>query len=371
MLVTIPFLLLLLDFWPLQRFDKSTFPRLLTEKIPFFLLATACCVVTFFAQKQGGAIVENLPLQNRLGNAAVSVADYLGKFFWPFDLCVVYPLPSSQPIVVAVFAIMLVVVLTTVAFAQARRRPWMLVGWLWFLGMLAPVLGLVQVGLQAMADRYTYLPILGFEVALVWTIGEAISSRNMHRSATGMAVLLLAGLAARTWNQIPFWQNSKELYEHALAVTRNNYLAESNLGTTLYNQRDFAVAEFHFRRAIQLKPDFATPRFKLALTLEDLNRPDEALIAYNEFLNLQPRDPIANYNAGVLLLNENESAEAAARFQTAIENDSQYTAALVGLGLARMKLNKTTDAISALEQALKMDPHFPGVVETLAKLKQN
>jgi protein O-mannosyl-transferase len=371
MLVTLPFLLLLLDFWPLRRFDNSTLRRLLFEKLPLFILAAASCIVTFFAQKQGGAIVENLPLQNRLINSAVSIADYLGKFFWPFNLSVTYPLPSSQPFATAAFATILVVVLTLLAFGQARRRPWLLIGWLWFLGMLVPVLGLVQVGLQAMADRYTYLPMLGLQLALLWTFCELALSRNVLRIATAAAVLSLTGLAARTWDQISLWQNSKTLYEHALAVTKNNYLVESNLGTTLFNQGDLAGAELHFRRAIELRSNFATPRFKLAITLEELNRPDDALVAYSEFLELQPRDPVANYNAGVLLLNENQSAQAATRFQTALESDSNYTAALVGLALAKVNLNETTDAISALERALKMDPHFPGVVETLARLKQN
>jgi protein O-mannosyl-transferase len=270
-----------------------------------------------------------------------------------------------------VFAMTLVVILFAIAFAQARRRPWLLVGLLWFLGMLVPVVGLVQVGLQAMADRYTYLPILGFELALLWTFRELMASPNARRFAAAAIIVILAGLAVRTSNQISFWKNSKNLYEHALAVTKNNYLAESNLGTTLFNEGDFIAAEIHFRRAIQLKPDFATPEFKLALTMEELNRPDEALAAYNEFLKLRPHDPIANYNAGVLLLNENQSAQAAARFQTALENDREYAAAFVGLGFAKMKLNETSDAIGALEQASKLDPHFPGVAETLIRLKQN
>ncbi|HXS68923.1 MAG TPA: tetratricopeptide repeat protein, partial [Candidatus Polarisedimenticolia bacterium] len=238
-------------------------------------------------------------------------------------------------------------------------------------GMLVPVLGLVQVGLQSMADRYTYLPILGLQFALLWTFRELIFSRNIHRIATTAAVLALAALATRTWNQIQFWQNSTTLYAHALAVTKNNYLAESNLGTTLFNEGNFADAESHFRRAIKFKPDFATPHFKLALTLEELNHPADALVAYNDFLKLQPRDPLANYNSGVLLLNQNEPARAAAKFQTALENNNDYTAALVGLALAKMKLDDRPDAINALQHALKLNPNFPGAAETLARLQQN
>jgi Tfp pilus assembly protein PilF len=371
MLVTLPFLLVLLDFWPLRRFDRTTFPRLLFEKIPFFLLTIASCIVTFFAQKQSGAVVENLSSGHHLINAAISVAGYLEKFFWPFNLSVVYPLPSSPPIITAAFTTILILAFTVLAIKQASRRPWLLVGWLWFLGMLVPVLGLVQVGLQAMADRYTYLPILGLELALIWTFREVISSQNIHRIAMATAAIMLAGLATRTWNQIQFWQNSKTLYAHALAVTKNNYLAESNLATTLFNERDFAEAESHFRRAIKFKPDFATAHFKLAVTLEELNQPTNALSAYHEFLNLQPHDPLANYNSGVLLLNQNEPAQAAIRFQAALERDNNYTAALVGLALAKMKMDDRPDAIHALQRALKLNPDFPGAAETLARLRQN
>jgi tetratricopeptide (TPR) repeat protein len=304
-------------------------------------------------------------------NAAASVAAYLENFLWPFNLWVVYPLPQSEPIATAVFGIIVLFTFTALAFSQMRRRPWLFVGWFWFLGMLVPVLGFVQVGLQAMADRYTYLPILGVQLSLLWTLRELISLPRTQRIAMATAALLLAGCAARTWNQIQFWQNSKTLYEHALMVTKDNYLAESNLGTTFFNKGNFTAAELHFRRAIKLKPDFATAQFKLAVTLEELNRSDDALAVYNAFLRLRPRDELANYNAGVLLLNQNQFAQAAAKFQTALESNSDYTAALVGLAMARMKLNETADAIDALQRGLRLDPDFPGAAETLAQLKRN
>ncbi len=172
-----PFLLLLLDWWPLKRFTiydlRFAIQRLVLEKIPFFLLTIASCIVTYQVQKTGHAVVESLGLGTRLANAVVSVAGYLGKFFWPFNLAVGYPLPDHRPVTTVAGAALLVLAITGLALWQWRRRPWLLVGWFWFLGMLVPVIGIVQVGMQAMADRYTYLPMLGLQLALLWTLSEA------------------------------------------------------------------------------------------------------------------------------------------------------------------------------------------------------
>jgi Tfp pilus assembly protein PilF len=228
----------------------------------------------------------------------------------------------------------------------------------------------VQVGFQAMADRYTYLPALGIQIALLWTLREILLLPNVRRIAVVAAVLILGGCAALTWNQIQFWKNSQTLYERALAVTHNNYLAESNLGTTLFNEGNFAGAELHFKRAVKWRPNFATAHFKLAATLDELNRPDDALNAYESYLSLRPHDALANYNAGVLLLNKNQPVPAAAHFQTATECKDSYAAAFIGLALAKIKLNDKGDAITALQQALKLDPNFPGATETLARLQR-
>jgi len=293
----------------------------------------------------------------------------LGKFFWPFDLSVAYPIRQSAVGVIGLAAILLLA-FTGLAIWQMRRRPWLLVGWLWFLGMLIPVLGFVQVGFQAMADRYTYLPMLGFQIALLWAVREMILLQNSRLIPATTAVLIFVGCAALTWNQIRFWQNSETLYEHALAVTENNYLAESDLGTTLFNERNFAGAEMHFQRAVKLRPDFATAHFKLAATFDELDRPDDALDAYKGYLELRPHDALANFNVGVLILNENQPNQSVAYFQAAIENRNDYPAAFVGLALAKMKLDERTDAIAALQCALRLDPNFPGAKETLAQLQR-
>jgi protein O-mannosyl-transferase len=371
MLVTLPFVLLLLDLWPLQRFDRASISRLLVEKIPFFVLSAAICAVTYFAQKKGGAIVETLPFDFRLENAVVSIAGYVGKFFWPFNLAVVYPLPNRWPISTVAVSISFALIFTIFAISQWRSRPYLPVGWFWFVGMLVPVVGFVQAGHQAMADRYTYLPILGLQVALLWWLrGLFLKAKIPGIITAALAIFVLAGCAARTWNQEAVWKNSATLYEHALAVTKNNYLAESNLGTTLFNEKHFAEAEKHFRRAIEINPGFATARFKLALTLDESGRADGALDAYEGLLKIRPLDADAHYDVGVILLNRGKPAEAIPHFQAAIESQNDYAAAFVGLGLAQMQTGKTADAVENFQRALKLNPDFPGVSETLAQLRE-
>ena len=369
MLVTFPFVLLLLDFWPLQRFNRSTFWRLIGEKILFFMLSIASCVITYLVQKKGGAIVESVALSDRLSNAVVSVIAYVGKFFWPFDLAVTYSLPNHWPVSTVVIAALLVLMITLVAILQWRTRPWITVGWFLFLGMLVPVIGVVQAGHQAMADRYTYLPCLGVEIALLWTLRGFNPPVLRQILMAAVVSIVLIGCAARTWNQEAAWKNSRTLYEHALAVTKNNYLAHSNLGTTLFNEGDFAGAEQHFRKAIDINPDFATARFKLGLALEELGRPDDALGAYGDLLKIRPHDADAHYNVAVILLNRGQAVESIPHFQAAVDSRNDYTSAYAGLGVAESQVGQTQEALKNLKMALKLDPHFPGVAETIGELE--
>jgi tetratricopeptide (TPR) repeat protein len=368
MLVTFPFVLLLVDFWPLQRSKESTIWRLLIEKIPFFILSAGVCIITYLAQKKGGAIVENVTLDARLTNAFVSVAGYLGKLFWPFDLAVTYSLPSHWPASTVVGSVLLTLAITLAAIWQWRQRPWLVFGWFWFLGMLVPVIGLVQAGRQAMADRYSYLPVIGLQIALLWTLGNAKFFAQSRWLAAGLSVVVLAGCAMRAWSQEGYWKNSQALYEHAIAVTKNNYLAHSNLGTTLFNEHQFPDAEQQFRSAIEIDPDFATAHFKLGLMLEEEGREDDALNAYLELVKIRPHDADANYNIGVILLNRGQPGEAIPHFQTAIESENNYASAYAGLGSAQLQTGQTWEALANLEKVLQLNPDFPGVADTVAEL---
>jgi tetratricopeptide (TPR) repeat protein len=360
MLVTLPFLLLLLDWWPLKRFTiydlRFTIQRLVLEKIPFFLLTVASCLITYQVQKAGNAVTESFGLGTRLVNAVVSVACYLGKFFWPFNLAVGYPFPNHQPVTTVAGAALLVLAITGLALWQWRRRPCLLTGWLWFLGILVPVIGIVQVGLQAMADRYTYLPILGLQLALLWTLREVALPSAVRRFVPAAVALMLAGCAARTWNQLGVWQNSNTLYEHALAVTKDNYLAHGYLATTLLNEGHFDEAGLHLRRAVEIKPDYAAARHRLGVALEKMGRTDEALATYLELLKIRPNYADAQYNVGVILLNRNQPAEAITHFQAVLRQKPDHDSAYVALGIATAQLGRPQEAIADYEQALALNP---------------
>ena len=362
MLVTLPFLLLLLDWWPLQRpmdggWQGAGARRLLVEKIPFFLLSAASGVVTYCFQKEAGAVGDTFALNARLANATVSVVRYLGKFFWPFDLAVGYPLPNHWPRADIVGATLLVLAITGTVLWQRRQRPWLFVGWFWFLGMLVPVIGLVQAGLQAMADRYTYLPMLGVQLMLLWTWREAFLAAAPRWLKLATVALLLGCGAIRTWDQLGVWRNSHTLQEHALAVTRGNYLAEFYLGTTLLNEKHPAEAIVHLRQALEFKPDFTADHYRLGVALQKLGWTDEAMTVFKAVLKDNPGYGVADYNLGALLLELKRPAEAVAYLKAALKTKPDYDPAYVALGTAWSDLNHPQEAITNFAKALVFNPH--------------
>ena len=357
MLVTVPFLLLLLDVWPLRGYaignKGPAILELVLEKIPFFTMSVISCIVTFFVQKNWGAVVESQSFSERLANAAVSIVRYAVNFFWPSGLAVVYPLPQHWPLPIVVASGCLVLGVSALAVNQAGNRPWLFTGWFWFIGMLVPVIGIVQVGLQAMADRYTYLPIFGLQIAVVWTFRK-LRLPAIFKLAGASAVL--AGCVILTAGQIAFWKNPQSLYEHALAVTKNNYLAECYMGTTLLNSNRYDAAEICFRRAIELKPDFNDAYFKLGTTLANDGKTDEALATYRQLRVINTNYALADYNIGVLLLGENRAAEAIPDFESALKKKKGYVPAYVALGTAEAKLQRPDAAIGYYEKALALKP---------------
>ena len=304
MLVTWPFVMLLLDWWPLNRMRNAecgmwNFKNLVLEKIPFFALAVAASVVTFAVQKQAGAVmpVEGFTFGARVGNALISYCRYLGKTFWPTDLAVYYPHSGHWPLAEVLLAVAFLCAISAISFLKRERYPYLLMGWLWFVGTLVPVIGLVQVGEQAMADRYTYIPSLGMLILIVWGAHELTGGWRWQKIAFSVAAsattIFCIGL---TRHQLGFWQDSEILFRHTLEVTENNFMAHNNLGTALGEKSQIEEAISQFQQAIRLKPNIAEVHYNLALALARENQIDEALKQLHEAIGLKPDYPAALNN---------------------------------------------------------------------------
>ena len=308
-LVTLPCVLLLIDFWPLRRMDGTiagVWP-LVREKIPFFALTAAGCATTWAAQASAGAMGNTTayPLASRVATALEAYAGYLGRTFYPADLAILYPFRVSHAAGTVASAAALLVVLSVIVFLVRRSRPWLATGWLWFLGTLVPMIGLVQVGSQAMADRYTYLPSIGLLVALVWGAGECVGgSPRRARWATGLALVVLAGLSVATVRQLGRWRDSETVFRHALAVTSDNYLAHQSLAHALGRlpgRRAEAVEQY--RAVVRVVPRLPQAHLELAAVLaEDAATLDEAIAEYRATLRLDPHHALARYGLGRALL---------------------------------------------------------------------
>ena len=291
MLVTLPFVLLLLDYWPLRRLQRltpaqpsplppqpSTVWRLLVEKLPFFVFAAGTSVAASWVQKGAGVTAVGLPLGARAGNALVAYSRYLGKLIWPVKLAVLYPHPIYWPAETVALAVLLLLAVTVFVLALGRRHPYLRVGWFWFVGTLVPVIGLVQAGAQSMADRYTYLPMIGLLVMLVWGAHELTRQWRYRVIAwAGAAVAMTVCCLALTRQQIGYWKDTETLFRHALAVTRDNAIAHLKLGTTLSDQGRFEEAISELHEAIRLKPDDSDSHNNLGAALGRQGRLDEAI----------------------------------------------------------------------------------------------
>jgi tetratricopeptide (TPR) repeat protein len=359
MLVTLPCVLLLLDLWPLRRVAAERWPRdlarLALEKVPFFALAAASSAITFFVQKAGGSVTEALSLPARLANAAVSVARYLGKFAWPADLAVLYPHPGSWPVAAVAAAVALLAVLSVGAWTQRRRRPWLAIGWLWCLGMLVPVIGLVQVGLQAMADRYTYLPLFGVTFALVWTFASSPAGvvRGGGAALGGLFLLVCAG---RTWAQLGTWQNSETLFTHALAVTRDNYVAHDNRGLHRFKAGRLEEALADYRAALAINPGYLNANNNLGHALYEQGRAAEALPFFRAALAAQPGNLEVRNNLANALSDLGQLDEAMEHYGFVLARDPDHVNALNGSAVVLAQRGELAAAKARIERSLQLAP---------------
>jgi protein O-mannosyl-transferase len=326
MLVTLPFVLLLLDYWPLGRFEARRsntvrqLKRLVLEKIPLITLSAVSSIVTFLAQRGAIGWTEQLPMSERISNAFVACVVYVRQMFWPARLAVFYPHPENRlPGWEVSLALIVLVGITAAAFVFRKKAPYFVIGWLWYLGMLVPVIGLLQVGWQGHADRYTYLPQIGLYIAVTWAVTDLTRSWRFQRIALGAAAVSTVGaLSCRAWLQTSYWRDSETLFTHALAVTRNNDVALNNLGIIFLDKGQLDEAVSKLQAAIDLRPENAPAHDNLAKALLKKGQVAEAMVHYRKFLELEPANVEARNTVGTALIQQGHVREALDQWQEAL-----------------------------------------------------
>ena len=389
MLVTWPFVLLLLDVWPLERIpnfklpikkgksdkisaeksgsDLSFTPKrlfpLILEKIPFFALTAASCVVTFIAQKNEGAVrsVVEFPIGFRIANTLVSYCRYLAKTFWPTDLAVFYPWPDSWPAIYVLGATILLGGITFLAVRLAKGHSYFLIGWLFFLGTLVPVIGLVQVGEQAMADRYSYIPLIGVFIALSWGMASCVrrfpALRVMVVVMACMAILSCAFLARA---QVSLWKDSETLFAHAARVTKDNYLALNHWSTELVLQDRLDEAEGYLREAVRLRPDFLDAHLSLGNVYALRGQLEEARFHFLRAMEIFPDSDVAHHNLGNVYKASGEIEKAIKAYFRALEIKPDYASAHANLALLLAGQGSMAQAAEHYSQVVRLQPKDAG-----------
>jgi protein O-mannosyl-transferase len=316
MLVTLPFVLLLLDYWPLDRIKGQVWKRVL-EKLPLIMLSAVSSIATFLAQKGAVGWTEELPILERINNAVVSYVLYIWQMLWPVNLAVFYPHPENRlPLWEIISALLLLIGVTAVAITLRKQRPYLVTGWLWYLGMLVPVIGLVQVGWQGRADRYTYLPQIGLYIAATWAVTDLTTLWRHQRTILTVAALLTIGLlSSRAWSQTWYWRDSETLFKQALAVTTNNDVAENNLGIVYLRQGKVDEAISLLQAAVDLRPDNSPAHENLAKALLQKGKVADALIHYRKLLELQPDNIEVHNIVGTVLLQQGHIREGVEEWQ--------------------------------------------------------
>ncbi len=361
MLVTLPFTLLLLDAWPLAR--KGA-PWLAREKLPLFLLAGASSVVTFLVQRAGGAMAlgEQIAPGLRAENALVACAAYLVKAVVPVHLLVHYPYPTDGYAAWKVAgAGLLLAAATAFAWKQWKPRPWIAVGWLWFLGTLVPVIGLVQVGPQALADRYTYVPMIGLAVA----VGFGVAEIARRAGATLLAVTAIA-CALLTWRQVGLWKDDRTLFGYLVEASPGNHLGHGILGNVELHEARYDAAIADYREALRLQPDYPLWWSNLGRAYLLTGHPEEARAALENALRLDAGHAAAHHQLGFLLATQGRTDEAIAHFEAALRTDPDLHEVHYNLGLALMSRGRVAEATAHFERALELSPGFTAARTSLA-----
>jgi len=411
MLVTLPFVFLLLDYWPLGRWQKSFQPQLLPvvsdgalakkkvkqrgadsteekvvalplinrakiirsllwEKLPFVFLAIVSCMVTIWAQSKGGAVasLDQLPLIDRMLNAIVSYIQYLMKIFWPVNLAIFYPYRQFLPLWQVFGAASILLGISISVIYAIKKAPFLFVGWFWYLGTLVPVIGLMQVGKQSIADRYTYFPSIGIAIMLVWSVVYLLPKVRLRKIIIVAAAIILVALTFLTWQQCGYWKNSVSLFSQTLQVTKDNYLAHNNLGRALSAEGENDEAIGHYREAIAINPSYVDPHYNLADTFVKQNKLDQAIEHLREAVRITPSFAALN-NLGVNLERQLKHEEAIYYYRKALLIEPKNPGIHFNLGVAFGNKGELKEAAEHFRQAINLKPDY-GEARQALKLAQ-
>jgi protein O-mannosyl-transferase len=368
MIVTLPFALLLLDYWPLGRLRHPIIPsafRLGMEKVPFLFISAISIYLSTSSlvsvEGHGNMIsLEQVPLELRISNALVSYVSYIGKMVWPHDLAVHYPYPGTISLWKTVSSFIFLIFTSLLVVLSIKREPYLSTGWFWYIGTLIPVIGLVQAGLwPAMADRWAYVPLIGMFIVIAWGIPELLARWRYKKTILALlGVTVLSILTARTFFQIQYWKNSITLFEHSLYVSNNSFVLQNNLGNALLNLGKTADAIKHLSEALRINPRFAEAHNNLGRALDMQGATAEAISHYHEALRLKPRLPTAHNNLGVALAKQGAIAESISRYREALQLNPDYAEACYNLGNAMLAQGKITEAIGHYSEALRIKPNY-------------
>jgi protein O-mannosyl-transferase len=411
MIVTLPLVLLLLDFWPLRRFtggDLSGKRQLIVEKLPLFALSAILSAITLYAQGQSGALqsFKAFSFSERLINAIVSYGSYVVKMLWPVNLAFFYPYPTSFSLWAVLLSGMFLVAISLLSIRLIRRAPYLAMGWLWYLITMFPVCGLFQTGIQAMADRYTYVPLIGIFIVIAWGIPDLLEKcpYKKKRIMTASAAIIFPLLIIQTYYQTGVWQNSRTLFEHAIAVTERNDVAHNNLGLYFMNQGKAYEAAGHFREAVLIRPGNVKYLNNLGIALIRQNRYEEAIACYrlavaneprfadsyynladayffsgketdalenyNRALALKPGNAVAENNIAMLLIHRGKMDEAVVYLEAAIAHSPSFADPQNNLGVVFARMGRINDAVFHIKRALQINPGYAEARDNLAKLSR-
>jgi protein O-mannosyl-transferase len=382
MLVTLPCVLLLLDYWPLKRIRGQTSEirrqenllMLIAEKIPLIVLSAISSAITFLAQRHAIGWTEQLPIRWRINNALATYVAYIWQMFWPANLAVFYPHSENRlPLWEIVLALAILIGITTAALALRKKRPYFITGWLWYVGMLVPVIGLVQVGWQGRADRYTYLPQIGLYILITWAVADFTASWRRQREILSVgAVIIIGVLGWRAWIQTSYWRDSETLFNHALAVTANNDVAQNNLGIVLLQKGKLDEAISRLQTAVDLRPENAPAHNNLAKALLQKGQVADAMVHYRKLLEIQPENVETRNILGTVLIQQRRTREAIEQWREALAIQPENGNAMSNLAwvFAASPDDSVRDgarAVELAEKALRISGgKIPMIFRTLA-----